>query len=145
MRFDPYDRSNMTTTRSPLLLAIVVGTCFASATTGLAQSELELTSPQSNRLTSFQPSEIESVESVQNQSRDQDRALGEKIADGRQEIERLEIEASEVDEMLADVQSALQTATSGVMSISVDVARAEQKYEALSASIRASRGEIPSR
>ncbi len=54
----------MTTTRAPLLLAIVAGTCFASATTGRAQSELELTSPRSIVLTSFQPAETESVVST---------------------------------------------------------------------------------
>ncbi len=83
--------------------------------------------------------EMQSVAAVKAQAAQQDLSLGEKIAEGRQEIERLEMEASEVDEMLADVQSALQTATSGVMSVSVDVARAEQKFEALSATMEQQR------
>ena len=62
-----------------------------------------------------------------------------KITTGRQEIERLEMEAAEVDEMLSETQTALQTATSGVMAISVDVARAEQKFEALSATMQQQR------
>jgi chromosome segregation protein len=62
--------------------------------------------------------------------------LARQIADGRQEIERLEMEAAEVDEMLSDAQTTLQTATSGVMTVSVEVARAEQKAEALSATMQ---------
>ena len=52
---------------------------------------------------------------------------------------RSELEAAEADEMLSDAQAALQTATSGVMKISVEVARAEQKYETLSASMQQQR------
>ncbi|MEM8670996.1 MAG: chromosome segregation protein SMC [Planctomycetota bacterium] len=84
-------------------------------------------------------SEIESVTQVQADASQQDDSLAEQINHGRQEIERLEMEAAEVDEMLADVQAALQTATSGVMAVSVDVARAEQKFEALSASMEQQR------
>jgi chromosome segregation protein len=65
--------------------------------------------------------------------------LVSQIAEGRQEIERLELEAAEADEMLSESQTALQTATSGVMAISVDVARAEQKAEALSATMEQQR------
>ncbi|MDF1842439.1 MAG: chromosome segregation protein SMC [Rubripirellula sp.] len=79
--------------------------------------------------------EIESIKAVQLESEERSQSLGQQITNGRQEIERLEMEAAEADEMLADVQSALQTATSGVMTISVDVARAEQKFEALSTSM----------
>ena len=58
------------------------------------------------------------------------------INQGKQEIERIELEAAEIEEMLSETQTALQTATSGVMAISVDVARAEQKHEALAASMQ---------
>ncbi len=61
------------------------------------------------------------------------------ITDGRKEIERLELEAADVEEMLSESQTALQTATSGVMAISVDVARAEQKFEALSTTMEQQR------
>ncbi len=59
-------------------------------------------------------------------------AMGSHIASGQHEIETLELEAAEIDEMLSGAQTALQSSTSEVMAISVDIARAEQKYEALS-------------
>ncbi len=62
--------------------------------------------------------------------------LADQIIAGRQHAEQLELEAAEADEMLSETQAALQTATSGVMSISVDLARAEQKFEALSATMQ---------
>ncbi|TWU55405.1 chromosome segregation protein SMC [Rubripirellula reticaptiva] len=62
--------------------------------------------------------------------------LQAQINSGRQDVEALELEAAEADEMLSETQTALQTATSGVMAISVDVARAEQKFEALSATMQ---------
>lgn len=65
--------------------------------------------------------------------------LQAKITEGKQEIERLELATAEADEMLSETQEALQTATAGVMSINVDVARAEQKYEALSATMQQQR------
>ncbi len=65
--------------------------------------------------------------------------LTRQIQQGQQEIESLELQAAEIDEMLSETQTALQTATSGVMAISVDVARAEQKYEALSATMQQQR------
>ena len=65
--------------------------------------------------------------------------LGTEISKGRKQIEQLEFESAEIEEMLSESQSALQTATSGVMSISVDVARAEQKVEALSATMQQQR------
>ena len=54
----------------------------------------------------------------------------------RQRVEKLELEAAEADEMLSETQTALHSATSAVMSISVDLARAEQKFEALSATMQ---------
>lgn len=65
--------------------------------------------------------------------------LGEELTQRRQQIETLELESADIDEMLSGAQSALQTATSGVMTVSVDVARAEQKHEALLATIEQQR------
>lgn len=53
------------------------------------------------------------------------------LAEGRREVETLELQASEVEEMYSGAQDAYQQAASGVMSVSVEVARAEQKFEAL--------------
>jgi chromosome segregation protein len=61
--------------------------------------------------------------------------LSQQIVAGRQSIERLELAAADADEMLSETQTALQNATSAVMSVSVQVARAEQKFEALSATM----------
>ena len=55
---------------------------------------------------------------------------------GRQEIERLEFDSASLEEMLSESQTTLQSATSEVMSISVDLARAEQKVEALNATMQ---------
>lgn len=66
-------------------------------------------------------------------------AMGSRIASGQQEIETLEMEAAEIDEMLSGAQTELQSATSEVMAISVDIARAEQKYEALSTTMQQQR------
>lgn len=76
--------------------------------------------------------EIQSTTQLRDAAAVENSRLQTLIANGRQEVERLELEAAEVDEMLSETQTALQTATSGVMAISVDVARAEQKFEALS-------------
>ncbi|TWT49524.1 Chromosome partition protein Smc [Rubripirellula amarantea] len=57
------------------------------------------------------------------------------IQAGKQDVERLELETAELDEMLSETQTSLQTATAGVMSISVELARAEQKHEALAATL----------
>ncbi|KAA1258995.1 Chromosome partition protein Smc [Rubripirellula obstinata] len=65
--------------------------------------------------------------------------LASTIHSGKQEVERLELETAEADEMLSETQDALQTATAGVMSISVELARAEQKFEALSAAMQQQR------
>ena len=64
---------------------------------------------------------------------------------GSQDVESLELEAAEADEILSEAQTALQTATSGVMSISVEVARAEQKYEALDATMQQQRRDADQR
>jgi len=79
--------------------------------------------------------EIQETHQTRSTSESDFAALGTQIATGRHHIETLELEAAEVDEMLSGAQSALQSATSGVMAISVDVARAEQKFEALSAAL----------
>ncbi len=83
--------------------------------------------------------EIETSTRLRDAATVENSRLVSQIAAGRQDVERLEMEAAEVDETLSDVQSALQTATSGVMAISVDVARAEQKFEALSATMQQQR------
>ena len=57
--------------------------------------------------------------------------LSTQINEARHNIETLELAAAESDEMLSETQTALQAATSHVMSVSVEVARAEQKFEAL--------------
>ncbi len=79
--------------------------------------------------------EIQSSTQLRDAAAAESAQLLTKITTGRQEIERLEMEAADIDEMLSETQTALQTATSGVMAISVDVARAEQKFEALSATM----------
>lgn len=75
-----------------------------------------------------------------NQTRDtaatENSSLANQIATLRQNVEKLELDAAEADEMLSETQAALQAATSGVMTISVEVARAEQKFEALSATMQ---------
>ncbi len=63
-------------------------------------------------------------------------SMGGGILSGQQQIETLEIEAAEIDEMLSGAQSALQSATGAVMSISVEVARAEHKFESLSTTMQ---------
>lgn len=80
--------------------------------------------------------EILSSNQVRDQAATENASLTSQITTNRQNVEKLELEAAEADEMLSETQSALQTATSGVMSISVDVARAEQKFEALSATMQ---------
>ncbi len=83
--------------------------------------------------------EIDSSTRLRDSAAAENSQLVSRINDGRQEVERLEMEAAEIDEMLSETQTALQTATSGVMAISVDVARAEQKFEALSATMEQQR------
>ncbi len=61
--------------------------------------------------------------------------LAKQLAGARQQVEICETEAAEVDEMMSDTQSALQNATSAMMAVSVDLARAEQKHEALAATL----------
>lgn len=62
--------------------------------------------------------------------------LDQQMMLGRQEIERLEFDSASLEEMLSESQTTLQSATSEVMSISVDLARAEQKVEALNATMQ---------
>ncbi|WP_145169273.1 chromosome segregation protein SMC [Rubripirellula lacrimiformis] len=80
--------------------------------------------------------EIQSATQIRDAAKVENARLQTQITSGRQEVEQLELDAAEADEMLSETQTALQTATSGVMAISVDVARAEQKFEALSATMQ---------
>ncbi|TWT80114.1 Chromosome partition protein Smc [Planctomycetes bacterium CA13] len=80
--------------------------------------------------------EIVSTNQLRATSQSEFATMGTRIAEGQHKVETLEMEAAEVDEMLSGAQSALQSATSGVMSISVDVARAEQKFETLSTTMQ---------
>ena len=79
--------------------------------------------------------EIRATSSAQDAASFESNELGAQITQGRQQTESLELEAAEVEETLSESQTALQTATSGIMAISVDLARAEQKAEALSATM----------
>ncbi|MCG8651319.1 MAG: chromosome segregation protein SMC, partial [Pirellulales bacterium] len=94
------------------------------------------------RLHSQQAACAEIVEEIEASQGRQNAAIAEhdqltiRIQTERYEVERLELQAAELDEMLSETQTALQTATSGVMAISVDVARAEQKFEGLSATMQ---------
>lgn len=83
--------------------------------------------------------EIEATSAQQKEAEAEHDLIGAESAKGRQEIERLELDSAGIEEMLSESQTALQTATSGVMAISVDVARAEQKAEALSATMEQQR------
>ncbi|MGI9471114.1 MAG: chromosome segregation protein SMC [Rubripirellula sp.] len=83
--------------------------------------------------------EINATNSQRDEAAAENESLGTEAKSGRQEIERLEMESADIEEMLSESQTALQTATSGVMAISVDVARAEQKAEALSATMEQQR------
>ena len=76
--------------------------------------------------------EISSATLLRDTATSETEQLLQQSRDEKQDVERLEMEAAEADEMLSETQTALQTATSGVMGISVEVARAEQKFEALS-------------
>ncbi|MGB7346830.1 MAG: chromosome segregation protein SMC [Pirellulaceae bacterium] len=75
--------------------------------------------------------EIASATGDQEQANTQCGLLSTQIDQARHDIETMELAAAEADEMLSETQQALQSATSSVMAVSVDVARAEQKFEAL--------------
>ncbi|TWU34429.1 chromosome segregation protein SMC [Novipirellula artificiosorum] len=83
--------------------------------------------------------EIVATQQMRQTSETEFQLMGNRIAEGQHQIETLEMEAAEVDEMLSGAHSALQNATSGVMAISVDLARAEQKFEALSTTMQQQR------
>ncbi|MEM9645892.1 MAG: chromosome segregation protein SMC, partial [Planctomycetota bacterium] len=72
----------------------------------------------------------------QEASASEDHSLAKRIDEARQKIESLELLAAETDESLSGAQQALQDATAEVMGLSIDVARAEQKHEALLATIQ---------
>ena len=57
----------------------------------------------------------------------------------RQQVETFELQTAEVEEMFSGAQAALSQSAAAVMSISVDVARAEQKVEALSVTLEQQR------
>ena len=80
--------------------------------------------------------EITAATNIRDAAQSEHQLLAQQMTEGRKRIETLELESAEADEMLSEAQAALQTATSGVMKISVEVARAEQKHEALSASMQ---------
>ena len=80
-------------------------------------------------------SEIATVTTDRNTADQQFGLLSTQIGEARHKIETLELAAAESDEMLSETQTALQAATSYVMSVSVEVARAEQKFEALQATM----------
>ncbi|MEL6107501.1 MAG: chromosome segregation protein SMC [Planctomycetota bacterium] len=65
--------------------------------------------------------------------------LTEQLRVGRQHIETLESESADIEETLSETQQALQSAISAVTTISVDVARVEQKHESLAAAIEQQR------
>ena len=83
--------------------------------------------------------DVASTQSEQEQARNESAELAQQIVNGRQEIEALESEAAEIEETLSETQQALQSATGAVMTVSVEVARAEQKHESLVASIEQQR------
>ncbi len=84
-------------------------------------------------------SEIENTSKTRDLASQENDQFTSQILSGRQQIETLELDAAEVDEMLSETQTSLQTATSGVMAISIEAARAEQKFEALSATMQQQR------
>lgn len=86
-------------------------------------------------------SDLKATRQEQTQAQGESEALAEQIISGRQQIEKLESEAAEIEETLSETQQALQSATGAVMTVSVELARAEQKHEALVASIEQQRQE----
>ncbi len=68
-------------------------------------------------------------------ARQEDVQLAAQFATAKRHVEECEAEAAEVDEMMSGTQAELQAATSAVMAVSVDLARAEQKHEALAATL----------
>ena len=83
--------------------------------------------------------EIAASTQIRESAASQSQQLMKEIAGGRRETESLELKSAEVEEMLSESQTSLQSAVSAVMTMSVDVARAEQKFEALSAAIEQQR------
>ncbi len=73
------------------------------------------------------------------QAESENRLFEQRITDGKKRIETLELELAESDETLSGSQAALQAATNAVMDASVQVAKAEQKYEALNISLEQQR------
>tara|TARA_R110002049_G_scaffold2750_2_gene21348 strand:+ start:36820 stop:40437 length:3618 start_codon:yes stop_codon:yes gene_type:complete len=84
-------------------------------------------------------SEIIASTRIRETAANQSQQLMQQITNGRRETESLELKSAEIEEMLSESQTSLQSAVSAVMTISVDVARAEQKFEALSATIQQQR------
>ncbi|WP_149498609.1 chromosome segregation protein SMC [Roseiconus lacunae] len=86
-------------------------------------------------------SDFQSTEMERDRAKQEAAELSESIKESRQVIERLESDAAEVEEMLSETQQALQSASSAVMTASVELARAEQRQEALAAQIESQRRE----
>ena len=79
--------------------------------------------------------EVASTQTEQSQAKSESEQLGIQIVAGRKEIEVLESDSAEIEETLSETQQALQSAIGAVMTVSVEVARTEQKHEALVATI----------
>ena len=83
--------------------------------------------------------EILASTQIRDTASSQSQQLMQEIMSGRRETESFELQSAEIEEMLSESQASLQSAVSAVMTMSVDVARAEQKFEALSATIQQQR------
>lgn len=79
--------------------------------------------------------EVEATQTEQSEAKSESESLGQQIFAERQEVEKLESDSAEIEETLSETQQALQSAIGAVMTVSVEVARAEQKHEALVATI----------
>jgi chromosome segregation protein len=106
---------------------------LASAETEQRHAESRLNQARANvdQLTA----ELETTRGEQSELTVQQETLNQESSAARRDIETLESESAEIEETLSETQQALQSATSAVMSVSVEVARAEQKLEALTASL----------
>ncbi|PAY18141.1 chromosome segregation protein SMC [Rhodopirellula sp. SM50] len=84
-------------------------------------------------------SEVETTQAEQSEAKTESERLAHEIVQNRQTVEKLESEAAEIEETLSETQQALQSAIGAVMTVSVEVARAEQKHESLVATIQQQR------
>ncbi|MCC9602060.1 chromosome segregation protein SMC [Stieleria sp. JC731] len=86
-------------------------------------------------------SDVTSTRIERDEAKSEASELSASIVESRQSIEKLESEAAEVEEMLSETQQALQSASSAVMTASVELARAEQRQEALANQIESQKRE----